>query len=503
MKIAQGNENIERFLEGYYQLHYEKLANDAADICKKMLADADIKAIVSWRKKEKISTQNKLMSINRTKIRKHLPCFQSVQEVRSSISDLAGVRIAVYVPSQKERVIELIKTWFKEVEVIKKRQTGTSICAQCEEKIEERHCIKCRQSSSHMTTVDEAGNESSILNDLYSPVFAGYSADHARVKLFPDQAKGLPDWKEDQVVEIQVVSVLLHAWAEVEHDITYKSIKADAGMEERQILDCLNGQILSAEMLLNQLHSVHTSRVKSLDRPLANKYELAVFLGPYIDRFLSPADRSNLDLKMLFGLLRAVHLHTPGKLRPLLEDIGFKPQNKLEALVNPTDASHHPITTRLPFQLATHMRIPFYAMERIVSKITKEQETTVRQKAQSDMDKNTYTSLVIFSSFVWLGELAWEGSIEKVVREYVEPNASKHEKEHLNWIFDGPARVDILLKRGDFGAMEEKTLEVIWNWFLEQDEDSLFHFIFRVSRMGVFGSFPQDLRLFRKAGKSK
>ena len=59
----------------------------------------------------------------------------------------------------------------------------------------------------------------------YRPRFAGYEAKHARVRLKKEQAERpwkLEDWKEYHVVEIQVVSVLGHAWAEVEHEIIYK-----------------------------------------------------------------------------------------------------------------------------------------------------------------------------------------------------------------------------------------------------------------------------------------
>ena len=90
----------------------------------------------------------------------------------------------------------------------------------------------------------------------YRPRFAGYEAKHARVRLKKEQAERpskLEDWKEYHVVEIQVVSVLGHAWAEVEHDIIYKTNSSfdTAPQDEMVLLDGLNGMVRCSGLLLD------------------------------------------------------------------------------------------------------------------------------------------------------------------------------------------------------------------------------------------------------------
>ena len=46
-------------------------------------------------------------------------------------------------------------------------------------------------------------------------------------------------------IEIQVASVLMHAWSEVEHDLVYKPLQGTLSDEELAILDELNGLVLA------------------------------------------------------------------------------------------------------------------------------------------------------------------------------------------------------------------------------------------------------------------
>lgn len=510
---AEGNKHIDEFVdEQYHVMLYNKLAKSVRQICESKLESADIKAIVTSRGKKKESLREKMKKINKTRIKKGLPCFKDAYEVRDSVHDLAGVRIALYVPNHKDRVISGIKTWFKDVEMTRKRQRalGMSVCATCEKKFEERQCPRCRQPPSVTTATYDDTDENASIDDLYSPVFAGYTADHARVKLYEDQARGLEDWKASQVVEIQVVSVLLHAWAEVEHDITYKDIKDKAGMEERQMIDCLNGQILSAEMLLFQLHQVHTNRVDSLGQSLANQHELAVFLGQYAyENNDNLANSGNLELKLLFELLKALGQDTRAKLHGTLESIGIKRRSTLNGSHKHRAAqqslSEAKAVSSLPFELSHDVEVPFQIIESITSRLTKDQITDACNKAKGNFGSNEsrYRCYVIFSSYIWLGHLAWENSIEKVVKEYIEPNSSKEEKEALDWIFYGHTKLDIFKYGAEIDTRDAQRLSVLWNWFERQDSHSYFQFAFKVSKLGAFARFPQDLRLFIKAGESK
>ena len=56
-------------------------------------------------------------------------------------------------------------------------------------------------------------------------------------------------------IEIQVASVLMHAWSEVEHDLIYKPLQGTLSKEELAILDELNGLVLAGEIALERLQA--------------------------------------------------------------------------------------------------------------------------------------------------------------------------------------------------------------------------------------------------------
>lgn len=101
------------------------------------------------------------------------------------ITDLAGVRIITFFPRTVDDIDEVIRTQFV---VIEKSDKGDIL------EQEDRF---------------------------------GYQSVHYLVRLAPDR-HSLPEYSrfKDFVVEIQVRTVLQHAWAEIEHDIQYKSMEA-------------------------------------------------------------------------------------------------------------------------------------------------------------------------------------------------------------------------------------------------------------------------------------
>lgn len=69
-------------------------------------------------------------------------------------------------------------------------------------------------------------------------------------------------------LEIQVASVLMHAWSEVEHDLVYKPLQGTLSDEELAILDELNGLVLSGEIALERLQAAGNERIQSKIHPL-------------------------------------------------------------------------------------------------------------------------------------------------------------------------------------------------------------------------------------------
>jgi ppGpp synthetase/RelA/SpoT-type nucleotidyltranferase len=63
------------------------------------------------------------------------------------------------------------------------------------------------------------------------------------------------------LVEIQIASVLMHAWAEVEHDLLYKPVQGRLSDDEYAILDELNGLVMTGEIALERLQKAGEARV--------------------------------------------------------------------------------------------------------------------------------------------------------------------------------------------------------------------------------------------------
>jgi hypothetical protein len=122
-------------------------------------------------------------------------------------------------------------------------------------------------------------------------------------------------------IEIQVASVLMHGWAEVEHDLVYKPLAGNLSPDEYHILDMVNGMVIQGEMALEQLQKAMEARVAASDRKIANHYELASLLLSVGEGITGePISDSGLGrVDLLFNLIRALNLDTPESLKPYME----------------------------------------------------------------------------------------------------------------------------------------------------------------------------------------
>ena len=118
-------------------------------------------------------------------------------------------------------------------------------------------------------------------------------------------------------VEIQVASVLMHAWSEVEHDLVYKPMQGQLSEEEYAILDELNGLVLAGEIALERLQRAGEQRISEHDRKYTNHYDLASSLlelarEKLTEQNIHASALGRVDL--LFALLRDLNLGTPENL---------------------------------------------------------------------------------------------------------------------------------------------------------------------------------------------
>ena len=210
----------------YYQTFSQVVASKIED----QLIKRGIKAIVTYRAKRSDRVRAKIERRNTEQQ------YTTVADITKDIFDLAGIRVSLYFPSDREIIDEIINEIFH-IERTKKYPDTA-------------HTPK------------------------YTKRFSGYWATHYRVKI---KEEGRTERELETIAEIQVASVLMHAWSEVEHDLVYKPFSGELSREELAILDEINGLVLSGEIALERLQSAMAERTGH-KKNVTDKFELTNYL---------------------------------------------------------------------------------------------------------------------------------------------------------------------------------------------------------------------------------
>lgn len=222
------NEFIEQYNKEYD--YYQKLAQIISNKIEDQLFNRGIKAIVSFRAKKPERLYDKLVKRDKKKN------YKTISEIYQDIVDLAGIRVSLYFPSERELLDEIINEIF-DVKLTKVFPDNT-------------HTPK------------------------YTKRFSGYWATHYRVQL---KDNDLTKRYQNTLAEIQVASVLMHAWSEVEHDLVYKPYSGALSKEELAILDEINGLVLAGEIALERLQSAMALRTENTSI-IDDKYEFTNYI---------------------------------------------------------------------------------------------------------------------------------------------------------------------------------------------------------------------------------
>lgn len=261
---------IDEFLARYRKEFdfYDQAARLVSQVLEARLQAAGVRAIVTFRAK----APNRLEPKVRARAAKK--SYATVDDIYADIPDLAGVRIALYFPAQRDQVGRIVDD-----------------------------ALVVTQSK-----LFPDGSQSS-----YAKRFAGYSAIHYRVRLRETTLVDTQKRYAEARVEVQVASVLMHAWAEVEHDLVYKPFQGALSEDEYAILDELNGMVMAGEIALERLQRAGEARIAAKGRQFANHYDLAAHLISAL-RELAEADALQEGLgrvDLLYGLLVELGLATP------------------------------------------------------------------------------------------------------------------------------------------------------------------------------------------------
>lgn len=267
---------IETFLRHYLREidYYAEAGRLVQGLLQSELTRRGIRAIVTSRAKDPERLRAKLLERNTTGGKN----YASLEEIYSDIVDLAGVRVALYFPGDRKKVDEVVSELFQLV---------------CPAK------------------VFPEGNPKPRAKGL-----AGYLATHYRVQLKADKLSQAQRRYAAATIEIQVASVLMHAWAEVEHDLLYKPLQGKPATDEIAVIDELNALVLAGEIALERLQRSIESRVSAEpDSRFANEFELQAFLSSKIQ---STSTNQIGVVDFLYELLQHAKLDTPAALAPFL-----------------------------------------------------------------------------------------------------------------------------------------------------------------------------------------
>ena len=234
---------IDRFVEVYENnlVLHEQVASAAEQRCRSLLEENQISAVVTSRAKcptrlrEKLEKRNPELQYN------------TEAEIRSNIPDLSGVRIALYLPSQQKDVIRLLQQIFVPILVKIYDSTPKS------------------EHSPYDSPQDFEVEKESIIPDVQTQhIFrpTGYHAVHLHMRTRADDDSFPKHWppSEAAVFEIQITTLLMHAWSEVDHDLAYKCHGDEPSTEETRVLNEINRNIVASEGLLRQLEELVQNR---------------------------------------------------------------------------------------------------------------------------------------------------------------------------------------------------------------------------------------------------
>jgi len=268
---------IDNFIKQYEKEYdfYKQLARLGHEVLEDEIINRGIKAIISNRAKRIDRLKEKVIQRNQKKN------YKSKRAIEKDIVDLAGIRVALYFPSEREIVGQVIEELFE----IEEKKTFP----------ENPHKPK------------------------HNKRFSGYWATHYRVRL--KKSEDIDKRFTNTVFEIQVASVLMHAWSEVEHDLVYKPFSGKLTDEELSILDEINGLVLTGEIALERLQKAITERTKKQEE-ITDKYDLTnlIFYNyknnfknlnfgntEYLNNYLKAIDK--IDTKKLAEAISKVNLN--------------------------------------------------------------------------------------------------------------------------------------------------------------------------------------------------
>ncbi|RAH47401.1 uncharacterized protein BO95DRAFT_359195, partial [Aspergillus brunneoviolaceus CBS 621.78] len=262
--------------------------------------------------------------------------LQTPADMFAALQDFGGLRVSLYFPGDVERVASILQDRVQVVKMANKRQGSGERSRRLQELID-----YLQTPESVNNHVHRPAQVNDPLQRGFARTFSGYKATHFTVKL---REEDIPDdrryaWK-DVVVEIQVGTLVMHVWSEIEHDMIYKPVESQGegiSDDEERLLDLINGIVLTGEAALQQLEA---STAKRLNRRAANKdtmassyFELATWIEKDCQLLGMPIGGGEWRLlDRLYAILKAMDKHKHSQVTELLEAVASQHSHTRQTL---------------------------------------------------------------------------------------------------------------------------------------------------------------------------
>ena len=473
---------IDDFVRKFDRRANSKLAGSVQRNCKALLRDAEPKILAnySYRAKHRDSLRNKLDKENKKlqKSRNGIG-FRDNNDILDTIFDLAGVRIAVFFPGQQKQVEKILEKEFDKEDRI---HSIVYHNVQTEQEIEVNRRAHdywnpfstnvSTRSSEDLIDRERSGDGPA---EGYIRRFQGYTAKHYRLwTKTPSLTATDSDSSEESIesrsiVEIQVVTALMIAWAQVEHDIIYKKIFGDPSGEESRLLDCLRGTTITGDLILEQLGKAYFDRIEA---PKKKFSDVGALLSLLDQRKLTAGKSQDSHAEALLGLLQIFNKDTPERLEKYLEKL--KDPSSIPKRMEPQ-------LRRSRVSPTLCIMINVFEEERVNIAATIEKQRTLESGSE-----DTYRCKVLMSCLLWLISDLFTPPVR--VEELLDGLVKEMKRDgkvfvSLAWAIQGVGRFDIVCGEPP-KEFERQHIQNLWQWF-EQCEEPIMSFVFVLSRLGI------------------
>ncbi|GES66305.1 hypothetical protein ATEIFO6365_0013027300 [Aspergillus terreus] len=462
--IEMDTSAIKAFLKEWpkHQHFYEAIASTARDICVKSLQQRGIQCSAESRIKETASLERKLYARQKARLRP----YNNMADIPNDIVDLAGVRIRLYFPGQSRAVGRIIRRVFvvKNEKIFPEPVNGKNTAI--------THDAAHEYQGDGVLSDKDAPDEEDDVLDALPELFPGYRADHYHVNLRPEDWPPGKNWETGRV-EIQVVSILRHVWAEVEHDLVYKNL-AVAGDAERQALNGLSGAIDLGERFLDQLYDL-----QRFNGPFETVHQLGSYLLQCMQVKMDGRsdDLENLvenlgEVDLLWQLLRATGLNGRQQFRKVLEKLDFSVHSQG---LSPVTVGRHTIRPT----------IINYIMDEIVRSAYGERSVAGRlEMRRRQGEENKYKLEAIIDSFVLVSHLfGMEERVALVMNTSWDTAAWNRVTQMVEWLH-GDEPWKFYERQAQLEPTGKDMIDRLWA-HLESHDQRPMQMVFRLARLGV------------------